>query len=227
MKIKQLFDRLFRRPVIATYLPRHDKKYTRGDRYVVSAYKQSLKQNIDSISHKDHAYTIPDNSVRGVLTAISKNLYFEPVENLGKKILTLWDRYKDRELVIDLLDIAYSIESPWRHDHKRLVFFLDLTNPHTFAKISFSDLHGMTQQEEKNMMYKLKNLSYNDYLHTGWWRAIRLEALQRGNYECCICGATSDLQVHHTQYFVGSENKCMSDLVVLCKNCHMKQHNLD
>lgn len=225
-QFRRILDRFFPRAVKKSAIPIRDKKYTRGDRYVANCYKQSLKQNIDSLIAKDHAYIIPDASVKGILTAISKNLYFDPAEQIAKKCIYIWETYQDRILVSDLMQIAYSIESPWRHAHQRLVFFNDLSNPYTFAKIRFTDLAGMTREEEKHLSYKLKNLSYNDYLHTGWWQAIRLEALQRGDYACCVCGATSDLNIHHDTYsHIGQEIHAMDDLRVLCSYHHNLYHD--
>lgn len=65
--------------------------------------------------------------------------------------------------------------------------------------------------------------TYQDYLRTDHWRSIRARKLQQSDYKCQLCGCKESLEVHHNTYCrVGSED--MSDLIVLCRECHEKHH---
>ena len=55
------------------------------------------------------------------------------------------------------------------------------------------------------------------------WQNTREWALQRAEYKCEKCGVSFPLQVHHKSYSrLGKEHP--DDLVVLCQDCHDKEH---
>lgn len=82
------------------------------------------------------------------------------------------------------------------------------------------------EQEEKNKnITNLKSMPYKDYLQTDHWKTLRKRKLKQARYKCQICSSKEDLNVHHNTY----ENRgCEEDedLVVLCKQCHEKFHNI-
>lgn len=74
----------------------------------------------------------------------------------------------------------------------------------------------------KQAVDTLRALKYSDYLKTDHWYDIRDAALYR-NRHCHLCGADSQLHVHHRTYeFRGRERP--EDLVVLCGLCHGAVH---
>lgn len=71
--------------------------------------------------------------------------------------------------------------------------------------------------------YKLQ--SYNEYLRSKSWYEKRNEALKLSGLKCVMCGAKHPLHVHHLNYEkIGFEDQ--ADLVVLCGDCHRKQHGV-
>jgi len=68
--------------------------------------------------------------------------------------------------------------------------------------------------------------AYAEYLQTYHWQAIRLKALKRAGHKCQVCAATNRLEVHHNDYArLGGE--LMTDLVVLCADCHKLFHGVE
>ena len=70
---------------------------------------------------------------------------------------------------------------------------------------------------------KLKELIYNNFLLTNYWRLI--SKYLRLNNKCKNCGSISKLVVHHKSYENhGDEINHLNDLVVLCEKCHNRFH---
>lgn len=65
--------------------------------------------------------------------------------------------------------------------------------------------------------------SYSEYLASPYWKARAKLARQSAGFKCQRCGRRGGLQVHHKHYrTLGHEQ--YKDLEVLCRPCHMKQH---
>jgi len=56
------------------------------------------------------------------------------------------------------------------------------------------------------------------------WSDTRRAAIEYHGASCDICGSERQLQVHHITY-ARKGHELLSDLVVLCKWCHLKQHS--
>lgn len=66
---------------------------------------------------------------------------------------------------------------------------------------------------------ELRSVPYTDYLQSPEWRAKREKALRFAGYRCQLCNSPKNLQVHHRTYErLGNER--LSDLTVLCADCH-------
>lgn len=64
--------------------------------------------------------------------------------------------------------------------------------------------------------------SYDAYLQSAHWRAIREWALERSDGRCERCGSRAE-DVHHRSYErVGCE--LPEDLEALCRSCHQDEH---
>ena len=75
--------------------------------------------------------------------------------------------------------------------------------------------------------FSAKFKEYKKYLSTKAWEWKRKEKLEEAKYKCQLCGKSNiELHVHHNNY----DNLCfeeMSDLIVLCKKCHEKFHDIE
>lgn len=74
----------------------------------------------------------------------------------------------------------------------------------------------------KNMIVIDRRL-YDLYLVSDKWKTIRKKAIESSNSKCINCGSKNNLQVHHNTYDrLGNED--LTDLAVLCKECHVLAH---
>jgi hypothetical protein len=63
------------------------------------------------------------------------------------------------------------------------------------------------------------------YLSSHKWHSIRNQVLERDNHCCQSCSATHNLQCHHLNYS-NFGDELLSDLTILCKDCHNTLHIL-
>ena len=72
-----------------------------------------------------------------------------------------------------------------------------------------------------------KSFSHAQYLQSPEWQKKRKQKLKEAGSRCQLCNAgNAELHVHHRTYEnIGNEK--LSDLVVLCKECHRKFHDID
>jgi len=69
-------------------------------------------------------------------------------------------------------------------------------------------------------------LSYKQYLQSPHWNEVRKLAIENAKGKCQLCNNNKYLNVHHRTYIhLGNEQNNLSDLTVLCKNCHEKFHS--
>lgn len=73
-----------------------------------------------------------------------------------------------------------------------------------------------------------KNKSkYHQYLHSEKWENIKNTLFNIRGKNCEKCTNTKYLQVHHLTYkHLYNEIVHLEDLIILCKTCHKKEHNL-
>lgn len=85
-------------------------------------------------------------------------------------------------------------------------------------------LCGERLQAVKDELVRRKRLAatampYREYLKTDHWQCIRQKALDAAEHRCQLCYSAYRLEVHHRTYHrLGSE--LLSDLTVLCSDCH-------
>lgn len=63
---------------------------------------------------------------------------------------------------------------------------------------------------------------YREYLLSAYWESLREQVLARDKV-CTECRSNVNLQVHHLSYR-GWYKERLTDLVVLCGNCHHNTH---
>jgi len=69
-----------------------------------------------------------------------------------------------------------------------------------------------------------KKMPYKKYLNTYHWQQLRKVKLDEVDHRCQVCYSPKSLQVHHRTYErLGNER--LTDLTVLCKECHTLFHS--
>lgn len=65
---------------------------------------------------------------------------------------------------------------------------------------------------------------YDNYLLSDKWKNKRLQLFKIKGRKCEVCGSTKKIDVHHKHY---ERLTCelLSDLSVLCRSCHEKEHS--
>jgi hypothetical protein len=70
----------------------------------------------------------------------------------------------------------------------------------------------------------VKAMDYPEFLSTPYW--ITFSKYMRMNEECDKCKSVRGLELHHKTYkHIGLEILYQSDMQVLCKTCHAKEHS--
>ncbi len=70
---------------------------------------------------------------------------------------------------------------------------------------------------------ELRTMKYSDYLRTPEWYRRRAVALKIAEHRCQLCYSQEGLTIHHRTYErLGAER--MTDLLVLCRECHTLFH---
>lgn len=55
-----------------------------------------------------------------------------------------------------------------------------------------------------------------------WYSYVRPAIYAKYNYQCCECGSSRYLDVHHLRYGM---DITLEDLILLCRSCHRTLHN--
>lgn len=69
-------------------------------------------------------------------------------------------------------------------------------------------------------------MRYKDYLNTDHWKELREAKLLDVDFRCEKCRRKSQLEVHHRHYNTYGHER-LSDLQVLCRNCHQGHHDAE
>lgn len=79
---------------------------------------------------------------------------------------------------------------------------------------------------KKEKIRELKEMKYEDFLQTDYWKMVSEQARINAHFKCQLCGCKDKkLNVHHNTYeHRGEEFKHMEDLVCLCEDCHNYYH---
>jgi len=132
---------------------------------------------------------------------------------VGEGIPPLWkdlSRSMDIELIPTLADADASITKD------EFYYYFEVINK---PYIKSYELDGFKSKYDK-FVYALL---YNTYLLSETWADRRKRLLVRRGEKCELCGNTANLNVHHKTYKQVC-NEPDEDLIIVCKDCHKKQH---
>ncbi len=76
---------------------------------------------------------------------------------------------------------------------------------------------------KQEQIQHLRAMPYREYLQTEHWQDLRQRMLKRSKFKCQVCNRSGQLQVHHRTYERRGYEE-LSDLIVLCANCHSTFH---
>lgn len=62
--------------------------------------------------------------------------------------------------------------------------------------------------------------------HRAEWQRIRRVVLERDGWRCTRCGRAGALEAHHVQHVLQGGTDDLSNLVTLCRRCHIDAHDL-
>ena len=83
--------------------------------------------------------------------------------------------------------------------------------------------HPILEEYFIGFIRETDRISYKNYISSKKWKEIRLRIIEDRGGKCERCISTESLQVHHLTY-ENFGNELDTDLEVLCKPCHMKEH---
>jgi len=94
------------------------------------------------------------------------------------------------------------------------------------SKISYLE-NAYIAYDEK-IINHIKNMPYNLFLQTPYWKAISEYKRGKAGFKCELCNSNkSSLNVHHRTYEIrGKEIFNLPKLIVLCEKCHLKFHDI-
>ena len=67
--------------------------------------------------------------------------------------------------------------------------------------------------------------AYREFLKSKFWKSLAFKVKQKAG-RCGKCGSRKQLEAHHIRYPKDWFKTKSTDLVVLCRRCHAKEHGL-
>lgn len=125
------------------------------------------------------------------------------------------------------------LEVPFENNHacyKCKNIFNDNVERHRLTGYCFSCL-----KKHENLLMKAFDIEkmhritdsrlYTIYIDSDKWRCVREQKIFEAGNKCFNCESRNNLQVHHHSYN-SLGNEAMTDLTVLCSECHLLLHDL-
>lgn len=86
-------------------------------------------------------------------------------------------------------------------------------------------------QNEELIAEAINKLSYKEFLETPYWETITDYKRSRADFKCEQCGSSINTCTHHKTYsrhgYEHRSDVIDNDLIVLCRECHQKEHHID
>ena len=113
-------------------------------------------------------------------------------------------------------------------DYEDKLWEISLESYEDIRKPERSRIRQLIQQGKKpgeDVATDLREMDYQQFLNTGYWKILSAHIKAKNDHSCQLCGAKTNLEVHHITYeHRGCESAYQDDLVCLCHNCHAKEH---
>jgi 5-methylcytosine-specific restriction endonuclease McrA len=85
----------------------------------------------------------------------------------------------------------------------------------------FKIFEGLSKLDDSKIYWAIKRMSYAAFLQSAYWFGVSMTAKSRAGMRCQVCNGPNDIEAHHRTYDNhGREHLNMTDIVVLCGNCH-------
>lgn len=97
-----------------------------------------------------------------------------------------------------------------------------------YTKKDFSISHELKNIHVHKGKKIPKQIPYKEQLKTKEWIRFRKVVFKSRGRTCEMCGATTNLQIHHPKYISGRKawEYTIEDVMVLCRKCHETTHNI-
>lgn len=124
-------------------------------------------------------------------------------------------------LTEEIIGISYYIGKAYKCDLKEYEYF----NKDYIRVIEIIGRNSKGQYSYIINEFSTTSINHKKYIKSEDWNIKRKAKLKEAEYKCQLCSANeTELHVHHNNYNnLGHEE--MSDLIVLCKECHSRFHN--
>jgi len=88
----------------------------------------------------------------------------------------------------------------------------------------FKIINSPVSSEPEVIKY-IKEMNYQDFLQTLYWKTIAQQVRYKANFRCQLCNAENGIYVHHSTYDIhGAESSNLDKLLTLCSDCHKTFH---
>ena len=72
--------------------------------------------------------------------------------------------------------------------------------------------------------YKISKEMKERYYRSDKWKLLKFKRMSIKGSNCELCNSTDNIELHHLTY-ERLTNEHLSDVILLCRNCHQKQHD--
>lgn len=147
------------------------------------------------------------------------------IENEKQKELNLVKKEKEEEIKIKstnmYIDFLLDTKKSWQNDCK---FFTKWDIVTGATKIYG---FGNPYLDWDIIAGYIKNMNYYEFLKTPYWKAVSERKRRSANFKCQLCNSKLNIVTHHKTYEIrGYEHENLDQLIVLCKKCHEKHHDI-
>ena len=103
----------------------------------------------------------------------------------------------------------------------------DTTKSEKFANLLLLETLSLEDEvlRKSRRYYEVEKYTYDDYLASDLWKITQTIAKKRARGKCQVCNSSEHLQVHHRSYEDGLGKESVTDLTVLCRDCHKLFHD--
>lgn len=194
-----------------------------------------LLVSAEVIRHPEYALAFRNPNYEWIFHSISAYLALFVSINLVQRNIPL----RERKIPKDQMPFASHGDrfwDMWEAEYEKLLYRFRKTGQR-FSRNNFTDIYvrggentSLDMREKEALLnydgwYDRVGTDYREYLESPHWHLVRAAAIVKADYRCQLCNSPDNLQVHHRTYERRGEEK-LSDVTVLCRDCHRKFHGL-